>query len=331
MKNAVYILSEESNKMIYNEKTKAKIAKNFNVIADHLTRENCLEHSEILKETEVIFSGWGGPIFNEEFLQATPNLEAIFYGAGTMKKLIKADVWGKGIKVTNAHTVNAIPVAEYTLSQILFSLKNGWQLVRKLRNTKDFSFKSQDILGAYMRTVGIISLSSIGYRTIELLKPFDLDILVYDPFVREDEAKNLGISLVSLEELFKNADVVSLHTPLLEETRGMITGKLLRSMKKDRTFINTARGAIVREEEMIEVLKERSDLTAILDVTYPEPPDPDSLLFTMDNVVLTPHIAGSAGKEVSRMGHTMFEEAMRFIKGEQLLYEISKDAFSKMA
>src|SRR5690606_8819626 len=114
------------------------------------------------------------------------------------------------------------------------------------------------------------------------------------------------------------SDVVSLHSPWLPETVGMITGDHFRQMKPYASFINTARGAIIREAEMIAVLQDRPDLTALLDVTYPEPPAPGSPLYTLPNVVLTPHIAGSMDMECRRMGRYMVDELQRFLHDEPL-------------
>ena len=316
---------------VYDVEAQEKIRQNFNVLNEPLTKDNYLEYIELLTEVEVIFSGWGAPKFDKYFLNRAPNLEAIFYAGGTMKALLTDEVWGRDITITTANTANAVPVAEYALSQILFSLKNGWQITRKVREDREFSFNQYKMLGAYNRTIGLVSLSQVGRKTIELLKPFDLEIIAYDPFVDEDEAVKLGIQLVSLEELFKTAHIISLHTPLLPETEGMITGDLLATMKTDGTFINTARGSIVKEDELIDVLKKRDDLTAILDVTHPEPPITDSPLYDMDNIVITPHIAGSAGSEVARMGKMVTDEAIRYINQEPLKYQISKKDYRTMA
>jgi phosphoglycerate dehydrogenase-like enzyme len=102
-------------------------------------------------------------------------------------------------------------------------------------------------------------------------------------------------------------------------------------MKLNATFINTARGAVVRENELIDVLRERSDLTALLDVTYPEPPVPDSPLFTLPNVMLTPHIAGSVGPECLRMGELMYDELCRYLNGEPMRYKVRREQAAMMA
>jgi phosphoglycerate dehydrogenase-like enzyme len=111
----------------------------------------------------------------------------------------------------------------------------------------------------------------------------------------------------------------------------MVTGNLLRSMKGGSTFINTSRGALVREAEMIEVLSERPDLTAVLDVTDPEPPVAGSPLYILPNVVLTPHIAGSRGAEVRRMADWMLDECGAWLSGHPVRYEVTRENLSRMA
>ncbi len=168
-------------------------------------------------------------------------------------------------------------------------------------------------------------------RVRHLLQAFEVKVIAYDPYISEADAAQLGVELCSLEDLFRRADVVSLHTPWLKETKGMITGAHLAAMKPNATFINSARGAIVREKEMISQLQQRPDLYAILDVTYPEPPEPGSPLYTLPNVVLPPHIAGSRNQECQRMGRLVVEELERFLQGEPLQWAISQEQAEQMA
>jgi phosphoglycerate dehydrogenase-like enzyme len=164
-----------------------------------------------------------------------------------------------------------------------------------------------------LNTVGVISLGMLGRLVCEHLRRFELQVLAYDPLVSAEEAARYGATWRTLDEIFRQADVVSLHTPWLQETEGLITGAHLASMKEGATLINTARGAIVREAEMIDVLQQRPDLLAVLDVTWPEPPLPGSPLYTLPNVILTPHIAGSLDAECQRMGQIVVEELQRFV------------------
>jgi len=128
------------------------------------------------------------------------------------------------------------------------------------------------MIGAYGSTVGIVSFSAAGRHLCKLLNILEVNILVYDPYVDEQTLRDYHASPASLEDIFCQSDVVTLHAPLLDETRGMITAKHFEMMKKDAAFINTARGAIVMENEMIDVLRRRQDIYAILDVTELEPP-----------------------------------------------------------
>ncbi|HEX5913713.1 MAG TPA: NAD(P)-dependent oxidoreductase, partial [Rubrobacter sp.] len=114
-------------------------------------------------------------------------------------------------------------------------------------------------------------------------------------------------------------------------TDGMILGSHIASMKRNATLINTSRGAVVREAEMVDVLEERLDLWAVLDVTHPEPPEPDSRLYDLPNVVLTPHIAGSLGSECRRMGRLVVDELRRSVAGEPLEHEITRERAALLA
>ena len=141
----------------------------------------------------------------------------------------------------------------------------------------------------------------------------------------------MQVGLVSLEELFRECDVISVHAPWIPGTERMITGALIYSMKPGATLINTSRGAVIAEDEMIEALRRRPDLSAVLDVTFPEPPAEDSPLRSLPNVVLTPHIAGSMQGECARMGSWMADELRRFVDGVPLRYGITQAMLAKMA
>jgi phosphoglycerate dehydrogenase-like enzyme len=225
-----------------------------------------------------------------------------------------------------------VPVAEYALGAILLSLKHFWRFAGLARQGLGWEPERPALPpGAYRSAVGLISFGMVARKLNELLRAFDLDRLVACPFLRPEEAGEHGVELCALPDLFRRSDVVSLHTPDLPETRGMITGELIASMKPGATFLNTARGAVVRQEEMIEALLARPDLTAILDVTHPEPPEPDSRLLSLPNVVLTPHIAGSLGAECRRMGRYMAEELQRYLAGKPLRWGISREQAAKLA
>jgi phosphoglycerate dehydrogenase-like enzyme len=230
----------------------------------------------------------------------------------------------------SAWAANAVPVAEYTLSQIVFGLKRGWHYVRALRREGKWR-RDLPAPGAYGSTVGVISLGQVGRRVCRMLQGLDVRVLAYDPLATAGAAAELNVTLCGLDEIFRRADVVSLHAPKLPRTEGMITGAHLASMKPNATFINTARGAIVRQREMIDVLRHRPDLLAVLDVTDPEPPEDGSELFALDNVVVTPHIAGSMGDECRRQARYMIDELRRYLAGQPLQWAITREQAAVLA
>lgn len=326
MKKAVYFLKESAFNTVYNGREGAAIEQLVEFPGGLLTRENWRQKKEVLADVEIIVSGWDGPIIDEELLEAAPHLELYLYGAGSIKGLMTDAAWDRGIRVSSAYAANAIPVAEFVLSQLIFSLKHGWQYSRRYKagDTSVYRMHSET-RGLYGATIGIISLGMVARKLCEFLRVFDTNIMAYDPFISPIEAAKMGVTLVSLEELFRDSDVVSLHSPLLPETIGMISGDLLQQMKPNASFINTSRGRIINEDEMIEVLKERPDLTALLDVTIQEPLPADSPLCSLDNVVLTPHLAGSSGAECQRMALYMCNELERYLSGQPLQWEITKE------
>lgn len=327
---AIYLLNESAFDQIYGPEERRDIEELVDLIAPLQTAQTIAEHPDLLADVEVILSGWGMPTMDEVFLAAAPKLKAVFYGAGSIKRIVTDAFWARGIPITSAYAANAVPVIEFTLAQILLSLKRTWYYMFAIRERKEY-VPRLPMPGAYGSSVGLISLGMIGSGVARKLQQFDLRVIAYDPFILPDRAMELGVELCSLDDLFRRADVVSLHAPWLDETVGMIHGHHFASMKADATFINTARGAIVREDEMIAVLQDRPDLWAILDVTYPEPPAPGSPLYTLPNVVLTPHIAGSLDNECRRMGRLTVDELCKFIHGEPLQWAIGRAQAAIMA
>jgi phosphoglycerate dehydrogenase-like enzyme len=330
MTKALFILDDRAFDCIYGADGRADVARRTTLLAEPLTRETVQGQPELLREVEVIFSGWGAPVMDAAFLAAAPRLRAVFYGAGSIRYFATDALWARDVMVSSAQAINAVPASEYALATILFSLKRGWQHAQEAKRGPA-GFKRLPTAGACGSKVGLVSLGMIGRLVRERLRPFEVEVLACDPFVTSAQAAQLGVRLVSLPEIFAECDVVSLHTPWLKETEGMVTGALLGTMKPGATLINTARGALVRESELAAVLARRTDLTAVLDVTWPEPPVADSPLYVLPNIVLTPHIAGSMDRECRRLGREMIEEFDRWARGEPLKWRIVREQAALLA
>ncbi len=294
-------------------------------------REYVLANPQDFKDTEYIFSTWGMSQFTSEEIKAyLPNLKCVFYGAGSVQYFARPFL-ECGVKVFSAWAANAVPVAEYTVAQIILANKSFFHSLPISRNREQGKELVKKFAGNFGATVGIIGAGMIGKLVIEMLKAYKLKVLVFDPFLPDEKAKELGVEKVDLEELFSRCNVVSNHLANNEQTKGMLNGKLFSKMLPYSTFLNTGRGAQVVEQDLIQLLKDRPDIVAVLDVTDPEPPLPDSEFFDLPNCYITPHIAGSSGEEVKRMGEYMVNEYERYIKGEPCKYEVTLEMLKTMA
>jgi phosphoglycerate dehydrogenase-like enzyme len=283
---------------------------------------------ELLSTADVIITGTGTSLLDEEVLDGAPNLKAIVHAAGTLRPVVGAGAYDRGIRLSSQAVTNALPVAEYTLAMILLELKGVRHIEQAYRSGRR-EIDVDGVLaasGTYGRQVGVISASAIGRRVIELLRPFDIRTVVYDPYLTAEAASELGVERLDLHTLLASSDLVSLHAPLLPETRGMIGAGELAALRDGVTFVNTARGALVDQQALIREL-ESGRIRAVIDVTDPEVPEPDCPLWDLGNVVLTPHVAGSRGLELHRIGERAVAEVGRLSRGEPLAYEVGRERY----
>lgn len=281
-----------------------------------ISEDNFYQHAEKLANLEVIFSTWGMPALYEQQIDCLPDLKAVFYAAGATDGFARPFLKKNKI-VASAWLANAVPVAEFCVAQILLACKGYFhntmdcRVPEKWRNGTAFKGR-----GVFEEMIALIGAGAISQKTSELLAPFNLNVVI----IPSRHANRT----ISLEEAFSSSYIVSNHLPNRSDNIGVLNGELFRSMPYGATFINTGRGAQVNEQELIVVLKERPDLTALLDVTCPEPPNDDSELYTLPNVHLSSHIAGSMNNEVVRMADYMIEEFVRWKNGEPLKYQVSE-------
>lgn len=277
-----------------------------------LTEMQSPEARRHLARAEVLIAGWGAPAIP---VASAPRLQAVIYAGGVAATCLEdAPAHGaRGVVAANARPANSVPVAEYALATILLANKNARTAEREFRRSQRHPAPSPTT-GNLDRTVGIVGASTTGRLLIDLLRPFDLRITVYDPLLSAEEAERLGVQTGSLQEVAAQSDVLSLHQPLTAETAGQIGADILALMPDGATLINTARGAVLDEAALVAELR-TGRIEAVLDVTDPEPPRADSPLWHLPNVTLTPHIAGSMGTELLRLGAAVVAEVEHFVAG----------------
>ena len=178
--------------------------------------------------------------------------------------------------------------------------------------------------------IGLVGASTVGRLVIERLASLDVTVAVSDPYLDDHDAAALGVERMELDALCAWADVVSVHAPELPSTRHIIGAARLARMRDGAWLINTARGSIVDTDALTrECVSGR--LCAFIDTPDPEPLPAESPLYDLPNVVLTPHIAGSLGREVSRLGEVAVAEVRRYLAGDALLHEVRAGDLERIA
>ena len=314
---------------VYGNGRKNQIAQIVDLYPEIISSDNFDLHSKKLSQLEVIFSTWGMPVLNMNQLIKLPKLKAVFYAAGSVKAFA-VPFLKQHITIVSAWATNAVPVAEFTVAQILLSNKGYFRNIRDCA-TPEGRLNAFIGNGNNDTTVALLGAGMIGRKVIEFLKPFRLKVVVFDPFLSDKQADLLGVEKVSLENAFNRGMVVSNHLANVQQTKGILQAQHFRSMLRNSVFINTGRGATVIENQLIDVLSQRTDITALLDVSDPEPPSVDSKFYRLPNVILSSHLAGSIGREVTTMADTIIEEFIAWKVKKPLRYAVTPDMIEKMA
>ncbi|MGN6204178.1 hydroxyacid dehydrogenase [Humibacter sp.] len=283
--------------------------------------------SERLAHVEVLLTGWGAPRLTGERLDRMPNLKAMLHCAGTIRPQVSDEFWLRGIRASTVAEANSVPVAEYTLAAVIFAGKKAPFIAAdaEARRGNGLRIERYGELSNLGRTIGIVGFSRVGRRVVDLLQQLeDVTCLVSDPYADPLEVQAAGAELVTLEELLPRVDVLSLHAPALPSTQNMIGAEQLAALRDHATLINTARGSLI-DTAALEAACATGRINAIIDVTEPEPLPADSVLFTLPNVMITPHIAGSLGSELHRMTDAALDELERYAAGDPLVDEITSE------
>lgn len=332
---AIYIGTQQNISNAYSNEIREKLSVELDIAPvfydEEIFRKKDTDFS-FFRDVEYVFSTWGmARLSEDEIAKILPKLKAVFYAAGTVQYFAKPYM-KRGVKIFSAWGANAVPVAEVTVSEIILANKGFFQTVHSGGESWTEHNAGTPHPGNFNTSVGIIGAGMIGTMVIEALKKYKLNVKVFDPFMSDERAERLGVEKIeNLPELFRKCHVISNHLANNPQTVGMIDKECFDKMDHNGIFINTGRGQQVVEADMIAALKEYPNRCAVLDVTYPEPPEEGSELYTMKNVFLTPHMAGSIGNEIQRMGEYMYDEFSAFSKGLPTKYEVSEKMLETMA
>ncbi|MGB7298509.1 MAG: hydroxyacid dehydrogenase [Burkholderiaceae bacterium] len=329
MKSALFYDYPPIEGDVFSHESRERIAAITDLYPHVVNGSNFEQHAAALADVEVIFATWGMIRFNAEHFKAMPRLRAVFYAAGNVKAFAEPLI-ERDVLLVSAWQANAIPVAEMCLSQILLSLRGYFRSVRQYREMRSFAAKQFSRPGVQGATVAMIGMGKIGQRLTLLLQDYPLKVIAYDPFLTTERANQLNVEHVTLDQVFSQASVVCNHMPDLPTTRAALKREHFTAMREGATFINTGRGAQVIENDLVEVLINRPDLTALLDVSWPEPPALESALWRLPNVIISPHIGGTTGNEVVRLVDLVIAEFEAWQADRPLQHQITARILSTM-
>ncbi len=299
----------------------------FDSLPDQITPEWI---SGRIDRAEILITGWGTPALTDQIINRAGKLRAIAHSAGSVKTLVPPIAYQKGIAVANVRHALARGVAETALGMIIASAKMFFPLSKETEKGywRDAS-GVEEVMELYQIKIGIIGASEVGKHLLELLKPFEVDRLVYDPYATQEALNAFGAKKVELNELCSASEIIVVCAPSIPETFHMLGRPQFKLMKDRVRLINPARGSLIDEAALIEEL-EKGRLFVILDVTDPEPPAKDSPLRKNPNCVLTPHIAGAVTNGCRRQGRLLVDEVFRFLAEGKFQWQVSPETLTRM-
>ena len=288
---------------------------------------------ECVEGASVIIGTWHAVPLSGALLKAAPTADLFIYGAGSIKHLLTPASDARGIRISTGSHVNARPVAEFALGLLLVGLKDVVRLNADLtrRRSAAWDVNKRTFPGGYNGpTILLVGFGEVTRQLLARLKEFDFEVLVSDPYATATDAEEYGFRIVDLDETIGTADVLSLHAADIPENENLLSADRISRMKAGSTLINTARGRLVDHHALSERLRQR-DMTAFLDVTHPEPLPDDSPLYELENCLMTPHMAGSVGREVHRLGDYCVRELENHLSGKSLEHELDLTTLSGRA
>ena len=328
MKAAFVGVSQENFDRVYGERQRAALASRVKLLPGVFADVR----DPALCDVEAIFSTWGMPsVSAAEIREYLPRLRYVFYAAGSVQGFARPFL-DCGVRVFSAWQANAVPVVTFAFSQILLALKGFFPAQAMTRESRARAAEIQTHYpGVFDAKVGLLGCGAIGSRVAQMLRPMDVEVWVFDPFLSDEKAQQLGVEKHSLDEIFAQCDVVSNHLANLPATVGIIRREHLLLMKPYSTFINTGRGPQLDEKDLFDMLTADSTRWALLDVMTDEERSDENPLNGLPNCLITPHIAGSTGNEVRRMADYMIEAFDLVAAGRSCGYEVTAPMLDTMA
>jgi phosphoglycerate dehydrogenase-like enzyme len=333
----LYLPPPSHTRRVFRPETYAALCREFEVTAheseERITSEQLAAQ---IGGYDAVVTGWGSPAFTEDVFRNADHLRLIAHSAGSVKSFFTREIVNRyliprGITVFSANYAIALNVAEYTVGVMITASRRLQDHIVPMRQgawgSPDVPKSARYLRGA---VVGLVSASTVGREVIRLLQPFDVSVLVYDPFLTDADARALGVERAELNDLFARSDIVSLHAPSIPETKAMIGPEQLRRLRDGALFINTSRGSVLDHDALYQEAR-TGRIQVVLDVTDPEPLPADHPLRSVANVWLTPHVSGAGAYGYLRIGEMTYQALQDGLAGRPVTGAVRLDHWTRLA
>ncbi len=277
---------------------------------------------EIIPQYHALITRSGTPV-NEELLERAKNLKVVGRAGVGVDNIDLEAASRRGILVVNAPTGNTLAATEHTMGMMIAAARlipYAHKSLKEERKWERKKFMGVELAG---KTLGIIGFGRIGSRVGIRAKAFDMKVIAYDPYIKKEKAERLGVELVDeLEELLRRSDIITVHTPLTDETRNMITKKEIEKMKDGVILLNIARGGIINEQDLYEALVSGKVRAAAVDV-FSKEPTTDNVLLDAPNIVVTPHIGANTFESQTNVAVIIANQVLAALRGEEVEFAVN--------
>lgn len=325
-------LTDDSRRRVFPEETLTRLAALGECLPYNPKTESVAIFCERLQQADAMLTCWGSrPLTADDLLvrRGTPLLVA--HAAGSVRTIVSKELLQQGVRLTQGAPAIAVAVAQYTVGLMTMALRQVYYRMQVLRGATERNPDITSYRDLEGLTVGLVGLSRVGTLTAELLRSYHCSVIAYDPYCSPEKAASLNVELLSdVDTLLTRSDVVSLHTPVTDETHNLIDARRIALMRPGTAFINTARAALVDQDALF-ARAMAGEIQAYLDVTTPEPLPPDHPAWQCPHIFITPHIAGPTEQSLLRMADYAISEMARYLEGKPLSYEVTYDRYDILA
>lgn len=287
--------------------------------------------AEAIRSIDVALSTWGSPRFDETVIKQADRLKLLAHCAGTVVPYAVPELFSSAVRVVNSNYALSHCTAEFALAHILSGIWRMKEYEAVLRKGRWPNPRENMPRGLHGALVGIAGVGRVARLVMDLLRPFECRFLLSDEYLAEAQARKLGGELVTLDELCRRSDVITIHHTLTEKTRALFGSRQFSLMKDNALLVNTARGPIIDEKALLEAARE-GRIYISLDVYDKEPSSEVSILLSKyDKVRCTPHMGGHCSGWHDRIFGDMVDEVERFINGKELTQEVKMEDYQRQS